>query len=545
MKIQNGAQLQNSILEGTGAIRALLIEDSSTDADLLQEVLENQKGQKVDVRWAERLEDGFRQLETERFDVILLDLSLPDSSTSDTLRRTLAKVPNIPIIIFTGLDDHEAGLAAVKNGAQDYLVKGQPNGESIYRAMLYAIERKRLEQLVCKSVAQALESGADAHEAQANLAIALHASKTGVWLWNFENNRHEWDEQASSILGVKGTTHHEFLQLIHPDDKDSVDDTFDSCLRGKLDCNVEYRVVWPDGSIHWVAATGKTFFDEAASPVRMTGICREITSNKQQEEAAKRLALLEQRHEFVALLAHDLRNPIIGSNRVLELMRTGTLGPLSGEQTELLAQICSSNQSLLLMINNVMDSYRLEEGGEHFEYCNLSLKNLISSCVSEVATIAEASSIKVIVSVQPMKDALADHLAMRRVLCNLLSNAIKFTPTGGTIEVFAGDRNGQALLEVRDSGPGIQPDDLESIFERFFQTKTKHRATGLGLGLYLCRRLVSAQNGTIACHSQLGHGTTFEVTLPYADSIPVNLAAIPDTEIRRLSLATNAEGIAL
>jgi PAS domain S-box-containing protein len=531
--------LQTSTLEPKKAIRALLIEDNPTDADLLQETLQHKSVPKVEVQWVERLEDGFRCLDEQKFDVILLDLSLPDSSTSETLRKTLAKVPNIPIIIFTGLSDNGAGLEAVKNGAQDYLVKGQPNGESIYRAMLYAIERKRLEQLVCLSAAEAKESGVNAHEAQANLAIALHASETGVWLWNFKNNNHEWDRQASSILGVQGATHKEFLQLIHPDDKRSVGDTLDACRRDKLDYNIEYRVVWPDGSIHWVASRGKTFFDDAGNASRMTGICRETTKNKQQEEAAKRLALLEQRDEFVALLAHDLKTPIIGSNRILELMRIGKLGSVSTEQAEFLSQICSSNQSLLLMIANVMDSYRLEECPEPFNCREMKLDSLISSCVSEIASIAQDTGIKVIVSNQPMNAVYADQLAMRRVICNLLSNAMKFTPAGGTVEISAFDRNGRATLAVKDSGVGIEPDQLETVFDRFFQGKTKYRANGLGLGLYLCRRLVNGQSGKISCQSELGQGTTFEVTLPYAPATPFNVLAV-ETERSRLALAANA-----
>jgi PAS domain S-box-containing protein len=130
----------------TGLIHILLVEDSPSDADLLRQTLSQAGAGRFEFTWVERLEDALARLVEPSFDVLLLDLSLPDSSGPDTFRRARKAAPRLPIVVLTGAGDERAGLAAVQEGVQDYLVKGQADGRQIGRAIRYAIERKQAEE---------------------------------------------------------------------------------------------------------------------------------------------------------------------------------------------------------------------------------------------------------------------------------------------------------------------------------------------------------------------------------------------------------------
>src|SRR5579862_3927439 len=122
------------------AVKALLVEDSPDDADLLREVLTGSGADRVELVAVETLRDGLAELDRARFDVLLLDLSLPDSQGLATVHRALAHPSGVPIIVFTGLDDAELGVEAIHAGAQDYLAKGQADGPLLRRSIDYAIE---------------------------------------------------------------------------------------------------------------------------------------------------------------------------------------------------------------------------------------------------------------------------------------------------------------------------------------------------------------------------------------------------------------------
>jgi signal transduction histidine kinase len=310
-----------------------------------------------------------------------------------------------------------------------------------------------------------------------------------------------------------GTNHELFLDRIHHNDRQMVDAAFSACRNGKSDFNVEYRVLWPDDTIHHLSMMGRAVLDAAGASTGMAGVCRDMTKNKQQEEDCKRLALLEQRQEFVAMLAHDLRTPIFGCQRIMSLMIDGSLGALTDRQIDLLSKISDSNQSMLLMISNVLDSYRCEAGAESLICTELDVHSLVSACLVELAPLAQKNDITLVHKVSKTKKVLADQIAMRRVICNLVSNAVKFTPARGSIEITVLERDSRAILQVRDTGFGMSPEEMTNLFQRFWQAKGQYRSRGLGLGLYLCRHLVEAQSGTISCQSEAGKGTTFEVSL--------------------------------
>jgi CheY-like chemotaxis protein len=172
---------------------------------------------------------------------------------------------------------------------------------------------------------------------------------------------------------------------------------------------------------------------------------------------------------------------------------------------------------MLLLVNNIMDCYRLDADGESFDCVQLDLNDLLTKCLTEMKPLAEEAQISMTLAISGSGKALADKFAMHRVLCNLIGNAIKFTPKGGRIDVAAYERDAKAIIAVKDTGCGMTSADQESVFRRFFQAKRSYRSKGLGLGLYICQKLLEGQKGSIKCESVLGEGTTFEIALPLCE----------------------------
>ncbi len=219
------------------------------------------------------------------------------------------------------------------------------------------------------------------------------------------------------------------------------------------------------------------------------------------------------------MLAHDLRNPIIGSQRLLTMILAGAAGNIPEAVGALLSSMIASNREQLLLINNVLDSYRLEQGAERFLLLDTNLASIVAECAREFLPIAFSKNIEIANSCSEIMPVNADRLAMRRVISNLLSNAIKFTPNHGKIEISMDNQVDKVSLFITDTGIGMDSHQCAHIFERFYQGKSKFRAHGLGLGLHLCTKLLEKQNASILCTSRPGLGTTFEIRLPKASQM--------------------------
>lgn len=355
----------------------LLVEDSRPDAKFVRTLL---RPQAYDLAHVATLADAACELETKKFDVIVLDLSLPDAKGLESLESMRGRNLEIPIIILTGLNDDDTALLCVKLGAQDYIQKSEVNASFLERSIRYAIER---------------------HESEQNM---------------------------------------------------------------------------------------------------------------------RRLAILEQREEFMATLTHDLKNPLIGTNRVLELLAEQAMGTITDEHAELLLQIRDSNKILLLMIQNLLDVYRFEKDVDAVVLDNMYLSDVARSCLREIKPIAESREIEIRTNFSDEQRLVnADACAMRRVFQNLLDNALKFTPAGGQIDLNIAPTNGSVCVEISDNGPGMSNEELARIFNRFAQGRAGRKySPGTGLGLFLCKQIVDAHNGKITCQSKEGEGTRFRIIIPAA-----------------------------
>jgi PAS domain S-box-containing protein len=488
----------------------LLVEDSLADARYVQEMLPPSSYSLLHVN---SLREAHESTKSGRFDVVLLDLSLPDAQGLETFLAMLEFAPTIPIVILTGLNNQDIAIQAIKLGAQDYVQKHDLNVDILTRAIRYAIERNRIEGLIRDSAAKALA-------AEAHLKLALKASQTGVWSWEVEEDKVTTDDQVLAMFGLRDGSQlkrlQDFLNRVHIDDRQQVSNAIEAALDEQEEYDIEFRVIWNDASEHYLAAAGKVIYNASGTEVSMLGICRDVTKQKIEQTNAKRLLILEKHEDFVATLTHDLKSPLIGTERVLTLFLTGAIGALDGEQQNALRLLQESNSGMLALLRNLLEVYRHDAGGPTLEFTEVDVAALSNTCIQQLSASAESAGVRLTSHFAESDHTIvADSISLRRVLMNLLSNAMKFTGSRGNVTVSGHMLGNTYTLEVKDTGAGMPQEDLEALFQKYSQGQLgKKYSDGTGLGLYLCRQLTEAHGGTITCTSTQGIGTTFTVSLP-------------------------------
>jgi signal transduction histidine kinase len=220
--------------------------------------------------------------------------------------------------------------------------------------------------------------------------------------------------------------------------------------------------------------------------------------------------------EFLANMSHELRTPLNAILGFTQVLQQKLFGDLNAKQDEYLDDIHGSADHLLALINDVLDLSKVESGQVELEKGLFSLREALERGVVMVRERATKHGVALTLSSDPSVELVeADERRIRQVVFNLLSNAVKFTPEGGTVEVSSAQRNGEVIVAVADTGPGIAPEDQQRIFEEFQQTDIgSEQREGTGLGLALSRKLIELHGGRIWVESELGQGSTFAFTLP-------------------------------
>jgi signal transduction histidine kinase len=218
-------------------------------------------------------------------------------------------------------------------------------------------------------------------------------------------------------------------------------------------------------------------------------------------------------------MSHELRTPLNAIVGFSQVLREKLFGEVNEKQEEYLDDILSSANHLLALINDILDLSKVEAGQVELDIAAFSLEDAVERGVVMVRERATKNGVEMTLEPGPEVELVeGDERRIRQVIFNLLSNAVKFTPAGGTVGVSTGRTDGEVRVAVRDTGPGIAPEDRERIFEEFQQTEVgAEQREGTGLGLALSKRLVELHGGRLWVESELGAGSTFTFTLPLAE----------------------------
>jgi signal transduction histidine kinase len=235
-------------------------------------------------------------------------------------------------------------------------------------------------------------------------------------------------------------------------------------------------------------------------------------ANARLEDMARR------KDELLATIAHDLRSPLSAVRGAIDLLADS--GGLSDQQSRYLAIAGRASRHIVELVNDILDSALLDAGLLRLERRPLLLHDVLSETRSTIGFLAQEKGLKLTLDVPTDLLVDADAARLSQVVQNLLSNAVKFTDAGGKVTLRAWSAVGVVKLTVSDSGLGIPPERMSTLFDRSGPSHTRgtRGERGTGLGLFICRQLVELHGGTLAVESALGRGTTFLVTLPAHDS---------------------------
>ena len=263
-------------------IRILLIEDDPGDADLLQEILQEDSENPFIVTWVERLKDGLEQLKQFEFDLVLSDLSLPDSHGSETFTKLSTQASHLPIVVLSGSSKEEIAMQALQEGAQDYLVKGEIDHKLIVRALRYAIERKQVQLALRQS--------------EERYILAARGANDGLWDWDLVKERVYFSPRWKQMLGYTEAEISddiaEWFERVHPDDEPYLQEDLVAHFQGKTEhFENEHRLQHKDGSYLWILCRGFAVRNAKNEPERIAGSQTDITRRRMAEQQLKHEAL--------------------------------------------------------------------------------------------------------------------------------------------------------------------------------------------------------------------------------------------------------------
>jgi PAS domain S-box-containing protein len=389
--------------------------------------------------------------------------------------------------------------------------------------------------------------------------LALKAARVGHWDWEPVSRTFNSMGGLEDLFGRTKEdpirTADEFLETVHPEDRPLVSDSILGCFDQGKPYEAKFRLIWPDGSVHWLHAKGKAIFTPEGKIARVAGVNIDITEQKvlevalmEADQKKNQLIISEKaavqaseiKSVFFANMSHEIRTPINGVMGVAGLLIDTELNE---EQKSYVEMIRGSADLLLALVNDILDLSKVEAGKIELENISFALHQVTSEIENTMVLSAHKKGLsfrkKISSDIPPI--LLGDPTRLKQVMINLINNAIKFTAEGGvTVEAFVGSVSAEkveVIFEISDTGIGLSDEGIGRMFQAFSQadTSTTRKYGGTGLGLSICKKLVELMGGKIGVRSQLGKGSTFWFRIPFQ---PGKALPLPE----KMSIGKNSAG---
>lgn len=386
-----------------------------------------------------------------------------------------------------------------------------------------------------------------------HLLYAAESAEIGLWSWDLKNGVVYSTPRCNELFETSPydlMTYDSFMQVVYPEDRERVESVLANSQQTGSEYNEQFRVIYSDAKIEWVAARGKTFLDSEGNPEKMMGVVRKITEQKlaetelsqiyDREKQARDEAVEANRAKdfFLAFVSHELRSPlnaILGWSKILLTKKVDEEMHKNALET-----IERSARSQAKLINDLVDSARIASGKLRLEFLPVNLFEIVRTVFHSQKPIADSKEINFeLIAESEEIPIFGDVNRLQQVFNNLISNAMKFTPKGGEIIMDIKVENKTAEFSVTDNGQGISAELLPNIFRQFSQgeEKTMPDKGGLGLGLSIVKILVEKHNGIVKAESAgNGKGSTFRVLLPLTSEAipPEHEEGLPNTDEKPL-----------
>ena len=384
-------------------------------------------------------------------------------------------------------------------------------------------------------VTEMVEALERTERSEERLKLAMEIAE--IHVWELDYRRAELIKVgAEDTFFTEPKTYAELARNIwstlDPRDVENVKAEWDRHLTEGTPYHPEYRVIRADDKEVWVHGAVRYLTDENDKPLRMIGAIQNITERKKSEGALVKAkeeaeAATRAKSAFLATMSHEIRTPL---NGVLGMAQAMAMGELTDQQRERLDVVQQSGEALLSILNDVLDLSKIEAGKLELEDAEFDIGELARGAHATFEATAQAKGLSFELTVEKRARGVyrGDPVRVRQILYNLVSNALKFTDNG-KVKVTVGRAAKALVLTVQDSGIGIAPEQISSLFQKFEQAdaSTTRRFGGTGLGLSICRDLAEMMGGSVSVESAPGEGATFRAELPIVRVSTQPMAPLP------------------
>ena len=367
-------------------------------------------------------------------------------------------------------------------------------------------------------VSEHVEARRKAQEAEARTRFALDAAGMGEWELDLRTGTSTRSARHDQCFGYEqmmpSLAYQDFFDAIHPQHRARIAELFQKATSEGGSWSFECPVIWPDKSVHWLASRARVHTDAAGKAWRVSGLTWDITESHAAHEALREAG--RQKDEFLATLAHELRNPLAPIRNAAHVLRQSEISPtdLAWCRDVITRQV----KHMALLLDDLLDVSRITTGRIELKKEMVQLETVIKAAVETAAPLISKKKHDLQISLPPEAVELeADPLRLAQVFTNLLTNAAKYTDPGGRIELNAAVDDHGLKVSLSDNGIGVAPEALPNLFRMFSQIRSAidRSEGGLGIGLALSKGLVALHGGSLQARSEgPGCGTTFELHLP-------------------------------
>ncbi len=480
----------------------LVVDDERFFRDLMQNILEDEGYQVITVDCGE---EALKACTAGSYQVVVMDLVLPDIMGTEVLARLRERDSEIAVIMVTAYASMESAIEALKAGAYDYIKKPIVR-EDLVNSVERALERQHLavrnKQLVRQLEARIEEMRAMSREKEEVFRIL----DEGLVIMEDNGRIFDLNLKAMDLLGggrspLAGS---DFFAMGFP-----LPEGFMSAVESRAGQPVRSLVTLPGegGPKREIELVGLAMNRETA-PHRILLGFRDLTSIRDLER---------NREEFLAIVSHDLRTPLTSLKGFVEVLLGGDYGPPE-KLKEYLEILNSEADRMISLINDLLDLGRLESGRMTMYEEEVDLEDLVAYAVRSMEGLASGRSVSLTIRRPEGEKVMVqgDRRRLLQVLVNLLSNAIQFSPDGGRVETVLSRHDGSILVEVLDEGPGVPKEERELIFDKYHQTRagSSGRRKGSGLGLAIVKKIVELHGGSIRMgERENGRGSRFVLSM--------------------------------
>ncbi len=352
--------------------------------------------------------------------------------------------------------------------------------------------------------------------------LAKESAQIGIWDWDIINNVMVWDEQMYRLHGIEhkdfSGAYEDWKKCLYSEDRDRAENEIKQAISGERSFATEFRVQWPDKSIHYLNVDGLVIRDKDGKAIRMIGTNIDITPRKVAE--IKVAQAINAKSEFTSMVSHELRTPLTVIKESVSIVQDGTAGNLNDEQKDFLETAKRNIDRLGRLINDVLDYQKLDAQRMEFVMIEQDLNDVVKEVGTSFKLPLKNKGVDLELRLQnDVPKITFDRDRIIQVLTNLINNAMKFTESGRIVITSETVGHNAVQVSIADSGIGIKEADFEKLFKSFSQISagSGRQTGGTGLGLVLCKKIIEVHKGKLGVHSTYGKGSTFYFILPIQD----------------------------